>query len=84
MFVVRLKRSNEDFDVKAFKSRKAALTRFRTAQKMLIDGELEQCALFDAGATDAAGAVEMVNQGEAVLIESNLYDGPPQAAMRKA
>ena len=53
-------------------------------RKKLIDGELEQCALFDAGATDAGGAVEMVNQGEAVLIESNLYDGPPQAAMRKA
>jgi len=53
MFVVRLKRPSEDFDCKTFKSKKAALARFRTAQKLLIDGDLEQCALFDAGATDA-------------------------------
>jgi hypothetical protein len=84
MFVVRLKRPNEDFDFKTFKSKKAALARFRTAQKLLIDGELEQCALFDAGATDAERAVEMVNQGKAMLIESNLYDGPPQASARTA
>jgi hypothetical protein len=78
MFVVRLKRPNEDFDFKTFKSKKGALARFRTAQKLLIDGELEQCALFDAGATDAESAVAMASQGKATLIESNLYDGPPQ------
>jgi hypothetical protein len=81
MFVVRLKRPNEDFDFRTFKSKKAAVTRLRTAQKLLIDGDLEQCALFDAGATDAARAVEMVNQGNATLIESNLgSDVPPQAS----
>ena len=84
MFVVRLKRPSEDFDCKTFKSKKAALARFRTAQKLLIDGDLEQCALFDAGATDAEGAVAVVGRGEATLIESNLYDGPPQAAARTA
>ena len=84
MFVVRLKRPNEDFDFKTFKSKKGAVARFRTAQKLLIDGDLEECALFDAGMTDADRAVEMVNQGEATLIESNLSDGPPQAAARTA
>jgi len=64
MFVVRLKRPNEDFDVKTFKSKKGTLARFRAAQKEMIDGQVEQCALFDAGATDAAGAtrVEQVEQ----------------------
>jgi hypothetical protein len=84
MFVVRLKRPNEDFDFKTFKSKKGALARLRTAQKLLIDGDLEQCALFDAGAVDAERAVEIVNQGQARLIESNLSDGPPQAAARTA
>lgn len=72
MFVVRLKRPNEDFDFKTFDSAKAALARFRTAQQLLIDGELEQCALFDAAGADAARAVELVNQGKAILIETNL------------
>jgi hypothetical protein len=80
MFVVRLKRPNEDFDFKTFKSKKAALARFRTAQKEMIDGDVEACALFDAGAADAERAVQMVNQGEATLIESNLTGGPPQAS----
>jgi len=48
MFVVRLKRPNEDFDFRTFASGKAALARFRTAQQMMIDGEVEQCALFEA------------------------------------
>jgi len=80
MFVVRLKRPNEDFDFKTFKSKKGAVARFRTAQKLLIDGDLEQCALFDAGASDAESALAMVSQGKATLIESNLSDGPPQAS----
>jgi hypothetical protein len=81
MFVVRLKRPNEDFDFKTFKSKKGALARLRTAQKLLIDGDLEQCALFDAGAADAEHAVEMVSQGKATLIEFNLEsDGRPQAS----
>jgi hypothetical protein len=80
MFVVRLKRPDEDFDFRTFASGKAALARFRTAQQMMIDGELEGCALFDAKAADARTAVEMVNQGKARLIESNLdSDGPPRA-----
>lgn len=83
MFVVRLKRPNEDFDFKTFGSGKAALSRFRTAQKMMIDGELEGCALFEARAKDTETAVEMVNQGKATLIESNLDPHvPPQAPAR--
>ena len=83
MFVVRLKRPNEDFDFKAFGSAKAALARFRAAQKMMIDGELEQCALFDAGKVDADNAVQMVTQGKARLVESNLdSDAQPQASTR--
>lgn len=77
MFVVRLKRPNEDFDFKTFGSAKAALSRFRTAQKMLIDGDLEQCALFDAAADDAENAVKLVNQGKATLIDSNLDSDSP-------
>jgi hypothetical protein len=85
MFVVRLKRPNEEFDFKTFESGKAALARFRTAQKLMIDGDLEECALFEARAADAKGAVEMVNQGKATLIESNLdSDGPPKASTRTA
>ena len=85
MFVVRLKRPNEDFDFKTFDSGKAALSRFRAAQTMMIDGELEGCALFEARAADAATAVEMVTRGKATLIESNLdSDTPPQSSTRTA
>jgi hypothetical protein len=72
MFVVRIKRPNEDFDFKAFKSKKAATARFRIAQTEMIDGEVEDCALFDAPTPDVEHAVAMVNQGKARLVESNL------------
>jgi len=75
MFVVRLKRPNEDFDFKTFASGDAALARFRTAQRMMIDGEVEECALFEARTADAAGAVAMINAGKAALIEANLDSG---------
>lgn len=79
MFVVRLKRPNEDFDFRAFASGDAALARFRTAQQMMIDGEVEECALFEARAADTAGAIAMINEGNAALIEANLdADAPAQ------
>ncbi len=84
MYVVRLKRPDEDFDLKAFGTKKAALARFRTAQAELIDGAIEECALFQAEATDAGRAVEMVNQGHATLIESNLEDPRPRPPVRKS
>ena len=85
MFVVRLKRPNEDFNFKTFASGDAALARFRTAQQMMIDGEVEECALFEARAADTAGAIAMINEGNAALIESNLDSGAaPQASVRKA
>jgi hypothetical protein len=83
MFVVRLKRPNEDFDFKTFGLRDGAVARFRTAQREMIDGDVEECALFDAEASDAESAVTMVNQGKAALIESNLdSEVPPQASAR--
>lgn len=84
MFVVRLKRPNEDFDFKAIKSKRSAVARFRTAQKEMIDGDVEQCALFDAPTSDAEHAVAMVNQGKARLIESNLDSGAPRRASARA
>ena len=45
MYVVRLKRPGEDSDLRAFGSRRAAVARFRTAQREIIDGEIEACAL---------------------------------------
>jgi hypothetical protein len=83
MFVVRLKRPNEDFDLRAFATKRAALARFRAAQGMMIDGELEDCALFEAHADDAERAVEMVDQGHATLIECNLEDPRPRPPVRK-
>ena len=81
MFVVRLKRPNEDFDFKAFASGDAALARFRTAQQMMIDGAVEDCALFEARAADVAGAIAMINEGNAALIEANLgSDAPAHSA----
>ena len=81
MFVVRLKRPNEDFDFKTFASGDAALARFRTAQQMMIDGEVEECALFEARAADVADAIAMINEGNAALIEANLdSDAPAQAS----
>ena len=77
MLVVRLRRPNEDFDFKAFKSKKGALARFRTAQSEMIDGDVEQCALFEAEAPDAESAVSLVRQGKASLVASNLSDDPP-------
>lgn len=83
MFVVRLKRPDEDFDFKTFASGDAALARFRTAQQMMIDGEVEDCALFEARAADAASAIAMINEGSAALIEANLgSDAPPPATAR--
>lgn len=83
MFVVRLKRPNEDFDLKAFRTRKAALARFRTAQSLMIDGELEDCELFEANASDPEQAVELVNQGHGTLVEANLEDPRPLPQVRK-
>ena len=84
MFVVRLKRPNEDFDFKAFKSKKGALARFRAAQREMIDGDVEQCALFDAEASDETSAVALVSRGKASLVASNLSDDPLPATTRKA
>jgi len=84
MFVVRLKRPNEDFDFKAFKSKKGALARFRTAQQEIIDGEVQECALFDAGAPDAEHAMDLIRQGNATLLASNLSDGPPPVSTTRA
>ncbi len=84
MFVVRLKRPNEDFDLKAFASKRAALARFRTAQSMMIDGDLEDCALFEANASAPERAMEMVDEGHATLIESNLEDPRPKLPVRNA
>jgi hypothetical protein len=84
MFVVRLKRPSEDFDLRAFATKRAALARFRTAQALMLDGKMEHCALFEADARDAARAVELVNQGHATLIESNLEDPRPRPPVRKA
>ena len=85
MFVVRLKRPNEDFDFKTFAAGKPALAQFRTAQQLMIDGELEGCALFEARAGSAADAVAMVNQGKARLIETGLgFDASSQAGATAA
>ena len=85
MFVVRLKRPNEDFDFKTFASSDAALARFRTAQQMMVDGEVEECSLFEARAADAASAIAMIKEGNAALIEANLgSDAEPKASIRKA
>lgn len=78
MFVVRLKRPNEDFDLKAFATKRAAMARFQAAQGMMIDGEVDSCALFEAQATEAQRAIELVSQGNVTLIASNLEDPPPQ------
>ena len=83
MFVVRLKRPNEDFDFKAFKSKKGALARFRTAQQEIIDSDVEECALFEADATDADNAMALVSRGKARLLASNLSDGPRQASAKR-
>lgn len=83
MFVVRLKRPNEDFDVRAFATKRAALARLRTAQSLMLNGELEDCALFEANARDADRAMELVNLGHATLIESNLEDPRPRLPVRK-
>ncbi|MGA7803013.1 hypothetical protein [Bradyrhizobium sp.] len=78
MFVLRLKRPEEDFNFRAFGSRKAAVERFRTAQSLLIDGEIEDCALLEVRGSDPERAVELASQGDATLIEANLED--PRAA----
>jgi len=83
MFVVRLKRPNEGFDFKAFASKKPAVVRLRAAQREMIDGDIEECALFEARASNAEQAVEMVNRGKATLIESDLEDPRPRAPVRK-
>ena len=88
MFVVRLKRPGEDIDLKAFGSRRAAVKRLRTAQRELIDGEVEECALLEIDAPDAARALDLAAQGQGRVIEANLQDPPqdpvPQGPQPKA
>ena len=91
MFVVRLKRPGEDVDLRAFGSRRAAVARLRTAQRELIDGEVEECALVEIDAPDAALAIELAAQGQGRMIEANLQDplqdpvpqGPQPKASRR-
>lgn len=74
MFVVRLKRPGEDVDLRAFGSRRAAVARLRAAQRELIDGEVEDCALVEVDTLDAALALELAARGKGRVIEVNLQD----------
>jgi len=76
MSVVRIKRPKEDFDYEMFSSKKGAVVRFQTARHEMIDGEIEQCTLFDAEASDAESAMAMVCRGKAHLVASDLSDDP--------
>ena len=84
MFVVRLKRPSEDFDLKAFASKRAALVRFRAAQSELINGDVEQCSLFEVRSGDAEHAVELVGQGHGTLIQSDLEDARLPIPVRRS
>lgn len=84
MFVVRLKRPGEDLDLKAFGSRRAAVARFRTAQREMIDGEVEACALLDIDAPDATSALELAAQGHGRVIKADLQDPAPQISASEA
>jgi hypothetical protein len=79
MFVVRLKRPGEDSDLKAFGSRRAAVARFRTAQREMIDGEVEACALLEIDAPDAISALELAAQGKGRVIEADLQEPTSQS-----
>jgi hypothetical protein len=83
MFVVRLKRPNEDFDFKTFGAKRAAVARLRAAQREMIEGDVEQCALFEAQASDAETAIAMVDRGKARLLASDLSDAPLRTPARK-
>jgi hypothetical protein len=78
MFVVRLKRPGEDPDLRAFGSRRAAVARLRAAQRELIDGEVEDCALLEIDTLDAAHALELAAQRQGRVIEVNLQDSNPR------
>ena len=78
MFVVRLKRPGEDSDLKAFGSRRAAVARFRTAQREMINGEVEACALIEIDAPGADDALDLAAQGKGRVIEADLQDPTPQ------
>ena len=84
MFVVRLKRPGEDLDLKAFGSRRAAVARFRTSQREMINGEVEACALLEIDAPDAISALELAAQGHGRVIEADLQDPAPQISAPEA
>lgn len=84
MFVVRLRRPGEDLDLRAFGSRRAAVARLRAAQKEMIDGEVEECALVEIREPDAAHALELAAQGQGRVIEANLQDPIPQGSRHQA
>jgi hypothetical protein len=84
LFVVRLKRPGEDLDLKAFGSRRAAMARFRTAQREMIDGAIEACALLDIEAPNAVSALELAAQGHCRVIEADLQDPAPQVSAPEA
>lgn len=74
MFVVRLKFTDREQDLKAFTERAGALTRFRAARLRIIEGDIEEAAVFEVVAEQPKAAIELLALGKASLLE--IYPEP--------
>jgi hypothetical protein len=75
MYVVRLKSIDGIMNFRAFSSWASALVHFEAGQSLVIDENLDECALFDvASASDPATAIRLVRDGRVAL--SRIYPRP--------
>jgi hypothetical protein len=83
MYVVRLRSTDSGFTLRAFTSRRLALSNFEAGQERVIDESLEESALFDVASTDdPKTAIQLVRNGRAFLV--NIYPRPMTEAQAAA
>ena len=82
MYVVRLRSTDNSFTLRAFTSRRLALSNFEAGQERVIDEDLEESALCVASTDDPKTAVQLVRDGRAFLV--NIYPRPMTEAQAVA
>ena len=83
MFVVRLRSVDSGFALRAFTSRRLALSVFEVGQNQVIDEGLEESALFEVASTDdPKTAIQHVRDGRAPLMQ--IYPRPMTEAQAAA
>jgi hypothetical protein len=83
VYVVRLRSMDRGFILRAFTSRRLALSNFEDGQEQVIDEDLEESALFEVASTDdPTTAIQRVRDGRAPLVQ--IYPRPMTEAQAAA